>query len=47
MQYNVILTDEAKEDLKKLETHLQDKLIEDYKTVKEVDIDAVVVIIGR
>ena len=43
MQYEVILTDEAKEDLKKLETHLQDKLVENYKTIKDVDIDAVVV----
>lgn len=43
MQYEVILTDEAREDFKKLETHLQDKLVEDYKTIQTVDIDAVVV----
>jgi mRNA-degrading endonuclease RelE of RelBE toxin-antitoxin system len=41
MQYEVILTDEAKEDFKRLESHLQDKLVEDFKVIQVIDIAAV------
>ncbi len=41
MQYDVILTKEAKENFEQLDILAQDKLYHDYQTIETVDIEAV------